>query len=464
VSSNRSTGFLPAILAAAAFLLLALWLYPSRPTGLEPRNPGADQAPEGGNAGASNPVLQGKLQTSSAQPSPITEAFPQFRGPGRDGIVTTTATLARAWNTGQPRQLWSMPVGEGYAGPVISQGRVYLMDYDRDHQHDALRCLSLEDGRELWRFSYPVKIKRNHGMSRTVPAIHSNLVVAIGPKCHVLCLDATTGELKWGIDMVNQFGATVPPWYTGQCPLIEKDLVILAPGGPQALLVAVNLHTGELVWTSPNPRGWKMTHASVMSGELAGQHTLVYCASGGVAGVGPDGKLLWDTAEWKISIATVPSPLLLSPDRVFLTGGYDAGSMMLQVQRENGLYTTRSLFRLDPKAFGATQHTPILFNRHIYGVHPDGQFMCLDPDGKPLWSSGHDQRFGLGPFLIANDLIYALNDSGLLSLMPASPDRHQLLAQAKVLSGRESWGPMALAGGRLLIRDLENLVCLHVGD
>jgi outer membrane protein assembly factor BamB len=207
-----------------------------------------------------------------------------------------------------------------------------------------------------------------------------------------------------------------------------------------------------------------MTHSSVMAGELAGQHTLVYCASGGVAGVAPDGTPLWDTAEWKISIATVPSPLLLSPDRVFLTGGYNAGSLMLQVQNLNGQFATRPLFRLDSKTFGATQHTPILFQDHIYGVHPEGEFVCLDLEGNTRWTSGRNQRFGLGPFLIANDLIFALNDSGLLSLITASPDRFELLGQSSVLHGREAWGPMALAGDRLLVRDLETLACLALGN
>ena len=448
-----------------AVALLILWLWPRNHVGLTRRIPGTDQAP-GAGAGATggNPVLRGQLQHGHGSPADSSDAFPQFRGVKRDGIASVTALLARNWSPGQPRRLWSIPVGEGYAGPVIWEGRVYLMDYDRERQHDALRCLSLEDGRELWRFSYPIKIKRNHGMSRTVPVVHSNLVVAIGPKCHVLCLDAKSGELKWGLDMVSQFGATIPPWYTGQCPIIEMDQVILAPGGPQALLAAVNLHTGEITWTSPNPRVWKMTHASVMAGELAGQRTLVYCASGGVVGVAPDGTLLWDTAEWKISIATVPSPLLLGPDRVFLTGGYNAGSLMLQIQNQNGQFSAHPLFRLDSKTFGATQHTPVLFQGHIYGVHPEGEFVCLDLEGKTRWTSSRSQRFGLGPFLIANDLIFALNDSGLLSLITASPDRFELLSQSKVLEGRESWGPMALAGDRLLVRDLETLACLALGD
>ena len=463
MNSDRLARLLPALLGAVALVLLTFWLWPRTPS-LVTRIPGTDQSPGASAGGAGgNPVLRGQLRAGTGKRATNQESFTQFRGNQRDGLASSTAPLARSWNAGQPRQLWSVPVGEGYAGPIVFEGGVYLMDYDRDTQSDALRCLSLEDGREIWRFSYPVKIKRNHGMSRTVPAIHSNRVVAIGPKCHVLCLDAKTGELKWGLDMVRQFGTTVPPWYTGQCPLIEDDLVILAPAGPNALLAAVSLHTGEVVWTSPNPRGWKMTHASVMAGELAGHRTFVYCGSGGVAGIATNGTPLWDTTEWKISIATVPSPVILSPDRVFLTGGYGAGALMLEVQNHEGRFSTQTLFRLPEKAFGATQHTPVLFQGHFYGVHPEGEFVCLDLEGNTRWSSGRNHRFGLGPFLIANDLIFALDDSGSLSLMSAIPDQFQLLGQAKVLNGRDSWGPLALAGNRLLVRDLGNLACLDGG-
>ena len=81
-------------------------------------------------------------------------------------------------------------MGEGYAGAAILDGRVYVMDYDREHKQDALRCLSLADGREIWRYAYPDSVKRNHGMSRTVPAVTDKIVVALGPKCHVVCLNS----------------------------------------------------------------------------------------------------------------------------------------------------------------------------------------------------------------------------------------------------------------------------------
>jgi outer membrane protein assembly factor BamB len=337
------------------------------------------------------------------------------------------------------------------------------MDYDREKRQDALRCLSLGDGREIWRYAYPVAVKRNHGMSRTVPAVTDKLVAAMGPKCHVACCDAVTGELRWGLDLVRQYGATVPPWYAGQCPLIENDTVILAPGGKEALLLAVEGPSGKVLWQTPNPHGWKMTHSSIMPMEFEGERMYLYCANNGVVGVSAkDGSILWETTSWKISIATVPSPLVVGAGRVFLTGGYNAGSVMLQLKKQDGKFTVQTLFKLAPEVFGATQHTPVLYEDHLYGVRADGRFACLDLEGKAVWVSDSSQQFGLGSFILADRLIFALNDSGLLRLLEATPEKYKLLGQAQVLKGRESWGPLALAGGRLLARDLTRMVCLDV--
>jgi outer membrane protein assembly factor BamB len=337
------------------------------------------------------------------------------------------------------------------------------MDYDREKKQDALRCLSLDDGQEIWRYAYPVSVKRNHGMSRTIPAVTDDLVVAMGPKCHVVCLDSVSGELRWGLDLVRQYGTTVPPWYAGQCPLIENGAVILAPAGKTALLLKLEGKSGSVLWQTPNPHGWKMTHSSVMPMEFAGERMYVYCANNGVVGVSAkDGRLLWETTDWKISIATVPSPLVLSEGRIFLSGGYNSGSLMLQLQSQDGHFSARTLFRVAPDVFGATQHTPLMYHNHLYGVRADGRFACLDLDGKLLWASAPGQQFGLGPFLIADGLILAMNDSGLLRLIEATPEKYQLLAQTQLLKGRESWAPLALVGGRLLARDLTRMVCTDI--
>jgi outer membrane protein assembly factor BamB len=286
--------------------------------------------------------------------------------------------------------------------------------------------------------------------------------VALDPKCNVVALDAMTGQFRWGHDLVREFNAEVPQWYCGQCPLVEGDHVILATCG-DALLVAMDIATGKVLWKTPNPHDWKMTHSSVVPMEFAGQRQYVYCASGGVAGVAAaDGALLWETDAWRIPIATIPSPLPVGKGRLLLSGGYNAGSLMLQLKETGGNIIPEVLFRLSAAEFGATQQTPILHGGHIYGVRPDGQLACLDLAGKILWTSGSTARFGLGPFLIADDQILALNDDGWLTLVEVNPMEYHPRSRNRILNGHDAWGPLALVAGRLLARDLTQMVCLDV--
>ena len=61
---------------------------------------------------------------------------------------------------------------------------------DVDRSADTMRCLSLDDGREIWHNGYPVVVPHNHGMSRTIPAVVGDTVVSLGPKCQVAGWDA----------------------------------------------------------------------------------------------------------------------------------------------------------------------------------------------------------------------------------------------------------------------------------
>ncbi|NCO37629.1 MAG: polyvinylalcohol dehydrogenase [Armatimonadetes bacterium CG17_big_fil_post_rev_8_21_14_2_50_66_6] len=459
---HSATRALPLLAACAGAIALATWWTSSRPREVTLRAPGADKRPKGEAAGPRLPQMHGTLTAGEGVPADLPGVWPQFRGPRLNAVSEEEVALARKWPAAGPPVLWNLDLGEGFAGPAIHHGCVYLIDYDREHEADVIRCLSLADGRDVWRFSYPVKVKRNHGMSRTIPAVNDDVVVTMGPKCHVTCLDAKTGTLRWALDLVGQFGTTVPQWYAGQCPLLEKDRAILAPGGSK-LMIAVDLATGKTLWETPNAKGWAMTHSSITPMEVAGQRTYVYCAKRGVVGVSAtDGKLLWDTDVWKIGIATVPSPVVVGDDRVFLSGGYGAGSLMLKVAAAGGSFSVTPAFRLKAAVFGATQQTPVPYEHHLFGVRPNGEMVCLDLNGKVVWASGPKYAFGMGPFMIADGLLLAMDDSGLLTTMEATPGAFRPLARAQVLKGHDSWAPMALAGGRLLVRDMTRMVCLDL--
>ena len=454
--------FLPGALAVVAAGLLAFVWGANLPKGwIAPRLPvpGGDGA---GETSGPSPLAKATLCVSGGTAADLPGAWPGFRGANRDGVSAEDTPLAATWAAGEPKPLWSVDAGDGYAGAAVLNGRVYLMDYDRAAQSDALRCLSLADGQEIWRFSYPLSVKRNHGMSRTVPAVTPQFVVSLGPKCHVSCLDAVSGKFRWGIDLVRDYKTTVPAWYAGQCPLIDGERVILAPAGSR-LMIAVDLATGKVLWQTPNPREWKMTHVSITPMEIAGRKTYIYCGHRGVAGIAADdGTLLWDSTDWKISLATVASPVPVPPNRIFLSGGYEAGSMLLEVTQAAGNWQAKPVFRLDADTFGATQQTPILHDGHLYGVRPNGELVCLDLLGKVVWASGMNHRFGLGPFLVADGKIFVLDDNGELTMAQATPEGFRPLAHAKVLTGHDAWGPMAIAGGRLIVRDLTRMTCLDL--
>jgi outer membrane protein assembly factor BamB len=465
-----------AVSVAAAFLVLWHWFSydPGRAVvasvpGMDGRPVGKDGAPIEDAVNIAGTFV--RFETAAATELP--GCWPNFRGPDRDNIDKEDVKLADAWPAGGPKVLWSIDLGEGHAAPAIYAGRVYLLDYDEAKRRDALRCFALADGKELWRRSYAVPAKRNHGLSRTIPAVDARSVVTLGPRCHVLCVDRESGNFRWGIDLQRDYGTTEPLWFAGQCPLIEDGIAILAPAGPKTLLMGVDCATGKVVWQTPNPAGWKMSHSSVMPMTLCGRKMYVYAAVGGMAGVSAEaedrGKLLWQV-PWSANVVA-PSPVGIAGDRVFITAGYGAGCLMVQVARQDQGFAAKPLFQREPKDWLASeQQTPIYHNGLLYGIMPKDaealkrQFVGYAPDDKtPRWSSEKTTRFGLGPFLLADNKFFILNDDGMLTMIKANGNEYVQLGQAKMLSGSDAWGPLAMAGTRMLLRDSKRLICIELG-
>ncbi len=397
--------------------------------------------------------------TRARQPRGNGGAWPAFRGGRRDGQARGETGLASSWPQDGPRKLWEIEMlGPGHGGAAIDNGRVYVLDYDRDSREDVLRCLSLADGREIWRYSYAVDIRDNHGISRTVPAVADGYVVSLGPMGHVTCARADSGEVLWRVDLRQAYGTSIPRWYAGQCPLIEDGKAIIAPGG-RALMIAIDLATGSVEWETPNPDGWDMTHASIMPARIGNSRQYVYPASGGVVGVSSvDGSVAWKYSRWTVDTANIPTPVPTGDDRIFLTGGYGAGSMLLSTRGGN----PTQVWKVPQRVFGSHQHTPILHQNHLYGVAIDRQLVCLNLEGERVWSSGHTARFGLGPYLLADGKLYVLSDDGTLVMAEATTSGYNELARAKVLPGPDAWAPMALADGTLVLRDRDNMIALDV--
>lgn len=460
----------------ALFLWTSIWFQPtevaerSLETG-KPADPPSASPPSGSPApetlsNSATPPSGVPQPSSGPQAAPVAVVampgeWPGFRGARRDNVAPLDTKVPAG--TEGFRLAWKVSLGEGYAAPAIKNGRVYVLDYDASNRQDVLRCFALADGKEVWRNAYPSDTKRNHGISRTIPATDGKVVVSLGPKGTVLCADAVTGQTKWMVDLVKEYGTQIPDWYAGQCPLIQDGKVILAPAG-KVLMVALDLTTGKPAWSTPNSEGWTMTHSSITPMYIGAYLQYVYCGSGGVAGVSAkDGTLLWQSDAWKVDTATVPSPVPLGDGKLFLSGGYNAGSMILQVEQTDAGWSAKTLSKIEPEVFGSDQQTPILYQGFLYGVAPNGEMVCLSTGGRRVWGSGTSARFGLGPYLIADQKILALNDRGTLTIAEASPKGFKPLGKVQILQGRESWGPMAIAGDRLIARDFESMVCIQLG-
>ncbi|MCL2649122.1 MAG: PQQ-like beta-propeller repeat protein [Phycisphaerales bacterium] len=464
---------IPVTVAVGGVALAAMWLLsePAVPKIVE-RVPGMDGTPPA--VKHISVDLRGEIEHGTGTvPEELSKgggaSWPWFRGVNFNNIAPE-AEAVRSWSAAGPAEVWEIKVGDGYAGAAIHQGRVYLLDYDMEKKADVLRCMSLADGKAIWTRSYPVEVKWNHGMSRTVPAVTDKYVVTIGPKCHVSCVDALTGEYQWGIDQVAAYQTKVPEWYAGQCPLIDGDLLILAPGGKEVLMMAVELATGKVVWQVANPHKWEMTHVSVVPMTLLGQKMYVYCGSNGVVAVDEAGGVVWETQEWKVKYA-VASPVAIGEDRIFFSGGYKAGAMMMRLKKskegEGKKVESEVLYRLTEEEFGVEQQTPIFYKGYLYGVTmaKKGPLVCLDVEtGKPVWNSG-SEGFGSGPFMICGGQIWVVNDTGVLTVVEASPGGYRKLGQwAMFEEGNDAWGPLAVAEGRLLMRDFKRMICLNLRE
>ncbi|HZK60639.1 MAG TPA: PQQ-binding-like beta-propeller repeat protein [Anaerovoracaceae bacterium] len=482
ISFRKNNVVLTGVIIAAFASLLLWWILKDQPIEVTERIPGMDNRPK--MKIRSDSVVIGEFFDSLAEFDEIVAGdWPRFRGVDFDNISKDTTPLAETWDTSGPAIIWRTTLGEGYAGPAVHNGRVYLLDYNERKKADVLRCFSLKSGNELWRRWYYVDLKRNHGYSRTIPAVTDKYLVTIGPRSHVMCLNPQNGNLLWSVDLEKEFGIpgrekgrVTPDFYTGQCPMIDNDVAIIAPG-VKALMIGFDCATGKVLWKTPNPDSLRMSHGSIMPMVFYGKRMYVYNAVGGVCGVSGEeddiGKLLWTTTDWSPS-TTAASPIFLGNNEIAVFGSYGAGGARIKINSDESGYS--AIVEEQHKAtngLSSDQQTPIIVGDYIWSVMPENagplkkQLVCYHKSDLtvPVWSSGKDNRFGrgLGPYIVSGDKMFLLDDEGMLYLFRMQNGSITLLASHKILNGIEAWGPMAIAGNYLIMRDARNLLCLNIG-
>jgi len=397
--------------------------------------------------------------------------WPGYLGPDRNA-TSAEKGLLRSWPEAGPKVLWTVPLGPGYGGAAVSDRKVYVLDRVRGKK-DVLRCLDLDTGREQWAYAYDAPGRVSHPGSRSTPAIDGDYVYTCGSFGDVYCFDRRTHKPVWNKNVWKDFdGGRLPRWAISQNPLIYGDSVILASQTPKAGVVAYDKLTGRVKWASaalPGLAGYvspKVVH-------IAGQEHLIMitacsrdgATTGAVVGMDPKtGKRLWTYPNWQCRIP-IPNVTEIGDGRLFITGGYEAGSAMIELAKGGSSYTVTELYKTDD--FGTHCHPPVLHEDHLYAhcttnSRRDGM-VCMDLAGKVKWKTGRSPIFDKGGFLLADGLIFSVDGrEGILHLIEPDPAGFKPLASAKLLGQNECWGPLALVDGKLLIRDQKQMKCVAV--
>lgn len=412
--------------------------------------------------------------------------WPQYLGPHRNSISDQKGIL-RSWPQTGPEVLWTAEIGIGYGGPVVKDGKVYLLDRD-DKVGDKLRCFDLSDGKELWKFSYEAPGAVMFPGSRSVPTVDGNHVYSCGPYGDLYCVDMNTHKPVWNKNVWKDFGGEqIPMWAIAQCPLIYGDLLIVASQAPQAGVVAYEKLTGNVKWKTPaiGPVGYVSPTIVKIDGE---DHVVMITASGKgeggkgkVVGINPlTGNVLWEYANWNCRIP-VPGAVDAGDNKVLIVGGYELGATMIKVAKKaDGSYGTTELFTT--VEFGDQTKTPILYNGYFYAQYGtnsrrDG-LVCMNMDGQIMWKTKRAPDFNKGSMILADGLILATNGATTLYLIEPDPTAFKPIASAELLKeaatgndpaskvggGAQNWAPIALADGKLLIRDQNRLMCIKVNQ
>jgi hypothetical protein len=247
--------------------------------------------------------------------------------------------------------------------------------------------------------------------------------------------------------------------------------VIVASQTSKAGVVSYDKLTGQVKWASPAlPGGVGYVSPAIV--KIDGKDNLVMITAGkrgggGGAVIGMDpgsGRQMWIYEGWscQIPIANVTE---IGDGRLFVTGGYKAGSAMIKVAKNGDSYAVTELYKTDD--FGTHVHPAILYKGYLYAhcttnTRRDGM-VCMDLNGKVKWKTGRSPVFDKGGFILADDLMLSVDgQKGILYLIEPDPAGYKELANAKLLDTNECWGPLALSGDKLLIRDQKQMRCVVV--
>lgn len=404
------------------------------------------------------------------------EDWNQYLGPGRKASLNNVK-IERSWPEDGPKKLWSIPLGQGYGGASIVGNDVFVLDRITEKK-DILRCFDLNSGKENWQFGYDAPGKIPYPGSRAVPTIGEKFIWIVGPFGHFNCISRESHQAVWSHNLLEDFDAKLPRWGVSQSPIIYKNLVIVAPQGNRAGVVAYNKKSGKLVWESRKLTGHN-AYVSLVLANIDGVDQVIIISPYDKKDENTSAEVVSFDAEkgselWKYhglrSFLTITPPTVIDNNRIFLTDcsyndKYGPVSIMLEIKKTGNIFKVTELFKTE-KA-GSKMHPAVLFEDHLY-LNTTGnpsQLTCLNLEGEVLWEEKSAPNFELGALILLDGLILNQNGkNGDLYLIDPSPSGYKEIARASLFKNQkpQAWSPLAFSNGKLLIRNMEEIVCVDL--
>lgn len=387
--------------------------------------------------------------------STTSEDWPGFRGYLRTGEVPAAAT--HGWNGSQPRELWRHEVGK--VGPAWSSFCVVgnaLFTQEQRGKSESVVCYRVDNGEEVWSRGEPsLHYDQPSGTGpRATPTYANGQLYAVSATGIISCLQATTGEPVWVVNLLERFEATKPAFGFSTSPLVVGDLVIIHPGSPKApRLVALDVATGKTKWVSEalGTDGYSSPHPATIQGV---DQVLVFNGSG-LSGHEPaTGRELWHY-DWTVAQnePTTVQPLVLPDGRIVIGGGnIGLGIRCVAVRKDGDGWSATEAWRTS--RFTPRFNDVVRSGDYLYGLD-GGILSCIKlSDGQRVWKDG---RYGAGQLLLVGDKLLIVSESGQLACVAAKPDEYEELWKMDVVKGK-TWNHPAIAHGRLFVRNMGEMV------
>ncbi len=399
----------------------------------------------------------------------------RFLGPNNDGTSSEKGILTK-WPKDGLEIVWEAEMGEGYAPPVTSEGRLFHFDRFKDKQR--LTCRNAETGKLLWKYEYDTTYEDNYGYSpgpRACPVVDAERVYIYGPEGMLECVAAKDGKLIWKVDTKKEYHFHQNFFGVGSVPLIEGDLLIVAIGGspkgpaPEDFrkaegngtgLVAFDKKTGKEVWKSSKELA---SYSSPMIATINEKRVGLYFARGGLVGFDPKtGKEKFFHA-WRSRIlesVNASNPVVVG-DTIFLTECYGMGGIMLKL-KDDKLEVVWSDDDKDrrEKSMACHWNTPIAVGGYLYGSsgrhENEAELRCISAkDGEIKWSERNLSRSQL---TLIDGHFLCFTERGELFLLKVNPDKFEKVALWRTDLDTPTWAAPVVSHGLVYLRGKDRLI------